>query len=417
MPEAHACGTYELDLTGTSYGSCVCGFGRNKHGKAVPAIDRVYNVANMASYPSYRSPSVDRKSLTASCAHFELDLCGSTYGICKCGYTRIEHEKAVPNLTDLSQWKDDDEDDLPPLEPAKKSTKVKPTKVKPKSIRADTREFSVALESKLADLALRIEETQAAEAEEDSSQENALQEEEQQQQQQQQQGRVMVAGFAVKSLRPGRQWSLVEGPWSETEWKQEEQQTQQQLQETAAVGGEDGKIALWDLSRGKVKHELEGHAEQQKQKKQTNPKQQKQEEERQQEKREEEEEQQQQQEKQQQEQQHQQQRQQQEAVDEGGGEEKKKRKSKKKKQQPKILAYDAIFSEEGKLGVSWGKHRIERIKSVAEGSYAARLGMGAGDLLVKVNGEPLVEKICAKDFQKLMLGLTRPFTLTFESDL
>jgi hypothetical protein len=29
---------------------------------------------------------------------------------------------------------------------------------------------------------------------------------------------------------------------------------------TAAVGGKDGKIALWDLSRGKVKHELEGHA-------------------------------------------------------------------------------------------------------------------------------------------------------------
>jgi hypothetical protein len=312
----HACAQFELDMCGSNYGVCKCGFSKVEHlltdNSAVPSKDlRIHKRPSLSSRSSEEHDIVDRSSETAACAQFELDMCGSNYGVCKCGFSRLDHG-AVPNKADLSHWKDanDGNSDLPPLEAA--DVQIEP------NLKEQTTSAAVA-----PALAQKLEETKSA-APAESSTGNAH-------------------GLADE-LTTSEKDMLVEANVSS--------QQKHQLPPPPPPSAPSALLTVTPKATKKNKD--------------------------------------------------------------------KKKKVKKKKESveaaPEILVYDVVFSSEGKLGITWGRAPIVRIQAVLEGSYAARLGVDAGDVLVKVNGQALTADISAKDFKILMLGLTRPFILSFSKN-
>lgn len=82
-PSEGACDNYQLDLSGDSFGVCVCGFNKIAHNQP-------------------KDKSTNRRSLVAKtptqkqakpCNQYRVDLAGKNFGDCACGWGKVEHAK------------------------------------------------------------------------------------------------------------------------------------------------------------------------------------------------------------------------------------------------------------------------------------------------------------------------------------
>ena len=92
------CDSYEVDMTGKTFGDCMCGHARAKHpqygGKVEPDAK--------AEEPPPQEPEVIVRDGTHPCAKFELNMHNAGgYGACLCGFTRVDHEDFH---ADPQQW-------------------------------------------------------------------------------------------------------------------------------------------------------------------------------------------------------------------------------------------------------------------------------------------------------------------------
>lgn len=93
-----ACRRFELDLQGTGFNQCTCGFPRGAH------AERALRYAN-AHAPIARSPSpagapkrlAKRSSVlhVAECDEFRIDLSANEFGKCICGFPKKQHHQAA----------------------------------------------------------------------------------------------------------------------------------------------------------------------------------------------------------------------------------------------------------------------------------------------------------------------------------
>jgi len=108
-----ACDNYQLDMTGTSFGICVCGQPRSAHtgrrpGAGAPASNfgarREFNQFQApalvpAAIPKVSIPDFSNVAAAATsgssgpCDNYRLDMTGSSFGVCVCGYSRAEHNR------------------------------------------------------------------------------------------------------------------------------------------------------------------------------------------------------------------------------------------------------------------------------------------------------------------------------------
>jgi hypothetical protein len=68
------------------------------------------------------------------------------------------------------------------------------------------------------------------------------------------------------------------------------------------------------------------------------------------------------------------------------------------------------------MGIRWGEGaQVARVQAVTAGGYAARLGVAAGDVLVKADNLLVKAGIKPAEFQSLIMSLNRPSTLRFNT--
>eukprot|EP00511_Aplanochytrium_stocchinoi_P009936 CAMPEP_0204861566 /NCGR_PEP_ID=MMETSP1348-20121228/1708_1 /ASSEMBLY_ACC=CAM_ASM_000700 /TAXON_ID=215587 /ORGANISM="Aplanochytrium stocchinoi, Strain GSBS06" /LENGTH=482 /DNA_ID=CAMNT_0052011031 /DNA_START=17 /DNA_END=1465 /DNA_ORIENTATION=+ len=113
-----ACDNYRLDMTGTSFGICVCGQPRAAHTNRKPNGGGVSasqsNFGRKRSMNQYQPPelvpasipsvSVNSFANTAGggggggngpCDNYTLDMTGASFGVCTCGYSRSDHNRKM----------------------------------------------------------------------------------------------------------------------------------------------------------------------------------------------------------------------------------------------------------------------------------------------------------------------------------
>jgi hypothetical protein len=81
--QSPACTDYRVDLIGASFGVCKCGRAKAGHDSQLPGREAP------RSTPTSAAP---RPTLqTAACADYQLDVIGTSFGVCKCGFAKAEH--------------------------------------------------------------------------------------------------------------------------------------------------------------------------------------------------------------------------------------------------------------------------------------------------------------------------------------
>jgi S1-C subfamily serine protease/Ca2+-binding EF-hand superfamily protein len=77
--------------------------------------------------------------------------------------------------------------------------------------------------------------------------------------------------------------------------------------------------------------------------------------------------------------------------------------------------YEALFTQEGKMGITWGEGSIvSRVSAVSAGGSAEKLGVAAGDVLQSANTQE-VAGLSVGQFQSLLAELPRPCILRFST--
>eukprot|EP00924_Labyrinthula_sp_SR-Ha-C_P005300 maker-scaffold_1-snap-gene-27.51-mRNA-1 protein AED:0.00 eAED:0.00 QI:215/1/1/1/1/1/2/288/597 len=132
VKEAEPCGNYRLDMTGVSFGDCICGHSKASHFKkkapAAAPVTGTYRPAPAASkppppagvpndkqkppppmglppqagkpappsmlHPTQQGNQMARgKPKGSACDNYKLDMTGATFGVCVCGFDRAAHKK------------------------------------------------------------------------------------------------------------------------------------------------------------------------------------------------------------------------------------------------------------------------------------------------------------------------------------
>ena len=82
-PSEGACDSYVLDLSGDSFGVCVCGFNRAAHTQPkLKGTDR--------RSVKVRTPALKQDK---PCSNYRVDLAGKKFGDCVCGWGKVDHGK------------------------------------------------------------------------------------------------------------------------------------------------------------------------------------------------------------------------------------------------------------------------------------------------------------------------------------
>jgi len=89
-PEGVACDSFHIDLASTQYGLCVCGFNRLDHDVAQRKRSEV---AARKTASQAENARVARGDPSKPCNNFQLDMENKEgYGYCKCGFHRERHQ-------------------------------------------------------------------------------------------------------------------------------------------------------------------------------------------------------------------------------------------------------------------------------------------------------------------------------------
>lgn len=101
------CTRYELDVSGKRFGDCKCGHAKTEHSDA--ALHAPHQPAQ-APAAAAAAPVV-QEQYHGPCDHFNVDISASEFGLCKCGFKKIDHGKPKEQFTTKSA-------DAAPIKPA-----------------------------------------------------------------------------------------------------------------------------------------------------------------------------------------------------------------------------------------------------------------------------------------------------------
>ena len=93
--ESLPCDNYQLAMTAKEFGACICGFSRGAHGLVHAKKDSGGGGSN--AFVLGKNTATTKSKLATPCNKFQLDMAGTTFGVCHCGHLRSDHGKtSVP---------------------------------------------------------------------------------------------------------------------------------------------------------------------------------------------------------------------------------------------------------------------------------------------------------------------------------
>lgn len=81
---AKPCSQYRLDVAGKSFGDCKCGFSKVDHETLKTEICK--------ECPSDSTPNETSERAAQPCSNYRLDMAGKSFSDCKCGFSKAAHE-------------------------------------------------------------------------------------------------------------------------------------------------------------------------------------------------------------------------------------------------------------------------------------------------------------------------------------